>query len=193
VLPLPGASSVVTALSAAGDATGAERGFRFDGFLPAKGRERQARIEALAAQPLTTVLFEAPHRIEALVAALAAACPQRGVTLARELTKQFESFHTDAAAALPAWLAGDAHRARGEFVVVLHALDEADGDAADAEVDRLLAVLMRELPLRQAAALTAELSGRPRKQVYQAALDRRAAEPVGEDDEPSDDAAPGPG
>ena len=185
VLPLPGASSVVTALSAAGDATGAERGFRFDGFLPAKGRERQARLDALAAQPLTTVLFEAPHRIEALVAALASACPARPVTLARELTKQFESVHTDAASALPAWLAADPHRSRGEFVVVLHALAVADLDAGDAEVERLLGVLMRELPLRQAAALAAELSGRPRKQVYQAALDRRAA--PDEDDEGRED------
>lgn len=188
VFPLPGASSVVTALSAAGDARGAEQGFRFDGFLPAKGRERQARLEALAAQPATTVLFEAPHRIEALVTALALACPQRPVTLARELTKQFESFHTDAAAALPAWLAGDPHRARGEFVVVLHALATADADAGDAEVERLLAVLMRELPLRQAAALTAELCGRPRKAVYQAALDRRSAQGDDDTDEGDGDA-----
>ncbi len=168
VLPLPGASSVTVALSAAGDALGA--GFRFVGFLPAKAGERVARLRELAQRPETTVLFEAPHRIAALVAALAEQMPARPVTLCRELTKQFESIDTQPAAALPAWLAADANRARGEFVLVLHA-QPADGDAeAEAATDHLLRTLLAALPLKQAVALTAEASGAPRNALYQRAL-----------------------
>jgi 16S rRNA (cytidine1402-2'-O)-methyltransferase len=123
------------------------------------------------------VLFEAPHRIEALAAELAALAPTRRVTLARELTKQFESIVTDAAAALPAWLAGDANRARGEFVLVLHALPLAApaADALPAEALRVLDVLLAELPLKQAAALAASICGAPRKALYREALLRRGA------------------
>ena len=170
VLPLPGASSVVTALSAAGDVTGA--GFRFIGFLPAKGGDRAAALAQLATEPGTTVLFEAPHRIEALARALAEVCPDRRVTLCRELTKQFESIHTQTAATLPGWLAEDANRTRGEFVLVLHALPVAQSsdDALPPEAERLLKVLLAELPLKQAVALAAEASGVARNALYQRAL-----------------------
>jgi len=175
VVPLPGASSALAALSAAGDALGA--GFSFSGFLPAKGAERAAALACLLADRRTQVLFEAPHRIAALLAALAEAAPERSVTLCRELTKQFETIVTHSAAALPAWLAHDAHRERGEFVLVLHALPAppaADGDLAP-EVLRTLRVLLRELPLKQAVTLAAELSGAPRHALYQRALAERAA------------------
>jgi 16S rRNA (cytidine1402-2'-O)-methyltransferase len=170
VLPLPGASSVVTALSAAGDVAGS--GFRFIGFLPAKGGERSAALAQLAAESGTTVLFEAPHRIEALARALADACPARRVTVCRELTKQFESIHTHEAGELPAWLAEDANRTRGEFVLVLHAVPGASAsqDALPPEAERLLKVLLAELPLKQAVALAAEASGVARNALYQRAL-----------------------
>ncbi|MBQ0943230.1 16S rRNA (cytidine(1402)-2'-O)-methyltransferase [Ideonella sp. 4Y16] len=171
---LPGASAVVTALSAAGDGPlpGQTGGFVFAGFLPAKGRERGAALAALAAEPRSVVLFEAPHRIEALAQALAQACAARPVTLCRELTKQFEQVHTAAAEALPAWLAEEASRRRGEFVVVLHAqMPAAAADTGLAEpVRRQLQVLVRELPLKQAVALAVELSGLPRNQLYDEAL-----------------------
>jgi 16S rRNA (cytidine1402-2'-O)-methyltransferase len=179
VLPLPGASAALAGLSVAGDALAAAQGsgFRFAGFGPAKGAERRAWLVALAAEPASVVLFEAPHRIEALAAELAALAPTRRVTLARELTKQFESIVTDAAAALPAWLAGDANRARGEFVLVLHALPLAApaADALPAEALRVLDVLLAELPLKQAAALAASICGAPRKALYREALLRRGA------------------
>lgn len=173
VLPIPGASSAVAAVSAAGDALGA--GFVFSGFLPAKGSVRQAALQAAAASAATQVLFEAPHRIASLARDLAAAAPARRVTLCRELTKQFETIVTQPAADLPAWLAADPNRARGEFVLVLHALASpiADAQALPGEVQRLLGVLLRELPLKQAVALTAELSGAPRNALYDAALARR--------------------
>jgi 16S rRNA (cytidine1402-2'-O)-methyltransferase len=180
VVPVPGPSSALAALSVAGDAGPSAAGsagmpppagFRFVGFLPARGAERDAALEALAAEPATTVLFEAPHRISALADGLAARMPARRVTLARELTKQFETVHTAAAAALPAWLAEDANRLRGEFVVVLHAAPAAAAaDALPPAALHALRVLLRELPLRQAAALAAEIAGAPRKALYAQAL-----------------------
>lgn len=176
VLPIPGASSAVAALSAAGD-TGAQ-GFAFIGFLPGKGGERRSALLAAATTPGCQVLFEAPHRIEALADGLADAAPARRVTLCRELTKQFETIATMAAAELPGWLAADANRSRGEFVLVLHALPPPAAPAADSlppEAERLLGPLLRELPLKQAVALAAELSGAPRNAIYQRALALRQA------------------
>ena len=103
----------MTAFSAAGDTLA--QGFVFTGFLPAKGGDRRAAVQAAAAAASAQVLFEAPHRIESLAQALAEAAPQRRVTLCRELTKQFETIVTLPAAELPAWLAADANRLRGEF------------------------------------------------------------------------------
>ena len=170
VVPLPGASSALAAISAAGDALG--HGFHFHGFLPAKGAERAAALALVLAEATTQVLFEAPHRIEALATALAAAAPTRRVTLCRELTKQFETVAVMTAGELPAWLGADTQRLRGEFVLVLHALPLAVSSEAGlpAEAERLLAVLLRELPLKQAVALAAEISGAPRNALYTRAL-----------------------
>ncbi|MBQ0930162.1 16S rRNA (cytidine(1402)-2'-O)-methyltransferase [Ideonella alba] len=171
---LPGASAVVTALSAAGDGPlpGQTGSFVFAGFLPAKGRDRSARLRALADEPRSVVLFEAPHRIEALADELAQACGDRTLTLCRELTKQFEQVHTLVAAQAPAWLAEEASRRRGEFVVVLHAQAQpvVTDDAVPEAARRQLQVLMRELPLKQAVALAVELCGLPRNLLYDEAL-----------------------
>ena len=169
-IPVPGASSATTALSVAGDAQA--DGFVFVGFLPAKGAERGRAIAALAAAHAAQVLFEAPHRIEVLAAALGKACPQRVVTVCRELTKQFETVATLPAQDLPAWLAADPNRARGEFAVVLHALAgaDADADANDEDHDALLRPLLAALPLKQAVALAAEIGGAPRNVLYARAL-----------------------
>jgi len=171
VLPVPGASSAAAAVSVAGDTLG--HGFTFAGFLPAKGQERQAALAAALATGTTQVLFEAPHRIEALADALAAAAPQRRVTLCRELTKQFETVVTMAAGALPAWLAADANRRRGEFVLVVHAAPREAAVGLPAEAERTLDLLLAELPLKQAVALAAAISGAPRNALYDAALARR--------------------
>lgn len=175
-LPLPGASAVVTALSAAGDAQAAQAGhsgraFVFAGFLPAKGSERQAALQAALSEACSTVLFEAPHRIESLAEALAAQCPKRQITVARELTKQFEQFHTLACAELPAWLALDPQHRKGEFVLVLHAQPPAASEEGlPAATEHCLRVLLRDLPLKQAVALAAEICGAPRNALYQQAL-----------------------
>jgi 16S rRNA (cytidine1402-2'-O)-methyltransferase len=175
-LPIPGPSSVLAALCVAGDALAARAGFAFVGFVALRGKERADQLQRIAAAAPAQIVFEAPHRIESLLAELAGACPARKVTLCRELTKQFESVTTLEAAALPAWLAADANRARGEFALVLHALppERADDDAAQA-AERTLCVLLRELPLKQAVALAAELSGAPRNALYKRALALRDA------------------
>jgi 16S rRNA (cytidine1402-2'-O)-methyltransferase len=175
VVPIAGPSSALAALSVAGDAS--VRGFAFVGFLSARAGERAEQLRHIAGAAPTQILFEAPHRIAALLQALAAACPARRVTLCRELTKQFETVATLAAAELPAWLAADANRSRGEFVLVLHALEPATSDGeADGATERLLAILLRELPLKQAVSLAAELSGAPRNALYRRALELRGAQ-----------------
>jgi 16S rRNA (cytidine1402-2'-O)-methyltransferase len=172
-VPIPGASSTVAALSVAGDATGGP--FTFIGFLPSRSGERALALKDLAANPRTQVLFEAPHRIDALAVALAAACAARMLTVCRELTKQFETVHSLPANELPAWLAADANRSRGEFVLVVHALDAAAVDAAPLAHDATLRTLLAALPLKQAVALAAELTGAPRNALYDRALALKTA------------------
>lgn len=183
VMPLPGPSAATTLLSAAGDA--AAEGFEFHGFLAAKPAARARQLEVLAARRgPAQILFEAPHRIAALAAALAAGQPARRVTLGRELSKQFETIVTLAAAELPAWLAADPQRLRGEFALVLHAQpalpDGAEGLPPAAS--RLLEALLPCLPRRQAVDLAAELGGASRKAVYAEALRRGGGEPGPESD-----------
>jgi 16S rRNA (cytidine1402-2'-O)-methyltransferase len=167
-VPIPGASSAIAALSVAGDAQAA--GFTFVGFLPSRNAERTQALKALADQPDAQVLFEAPHRIEALVGALAQACPTREVTVCRELTKQFETVATMPASALPSWLAADPNRVRGEFVLVLHALAPRSATADETAHDALLKPLLAALPLKQAVAIAAEQCGAPRNALYARAL-----------------------
>ena len=171
VVPIAGPSSALAALSVAGDASAG--GFACVGFLSARAGERAEQLGRIAGAVPTQILFEAPHRIAALLQALAAACPARRITLCRELTKQFETVVTLRAAELPAWLAADANRSRGEFVLVLHALEPIAIDEAAAATERLLATLLRELPLKQAVSLAAELSGAPRNALYKRALELR--------------------
>lgn len=170
-IPIPGASSSVTALSVAGDATA--QGFRFVGFLPPKGEARAQALNQLgASDACSQILFEAPHRIADLAAELAARWPERSITLGRELTKQFETVRTLPCAELPAHLDSDAHAQRGEFVLVLHALAPAEStEGLPVEAEQTLVVLLEELPLKQAVALAARLSGVARNALYSRALE----------------------
>ena len=168
-LPLPGASSITTALSAAGAvAHSAEHGgFVFAGFLPVKNAERASVIaQQLAAEPRCVVLLEAPHRIGELAQALAV-LGTRPVTLARELTKQFEEITTQPAQALTAWLDASPQRSRGEFVVLLHPVPVAGNDG---ESLRVLRLLLAELPLKSAVRLAADITGASRNVLYDTAL-----------------------
>ena len=141
-------------------------GFVFAGFLPGKAGERDAAVQALASEPRTVVLLEAPHRMEALARALAV-LGARPVTVAREITKQFEDIATLACDGLAAWLAADPQRLRGEFAVVLHAM--ADAPQAD-DGPRVLQLLLKELPVKTAVKLAADITGGNRNALYEAAL-----------------------
>ncbi|GKS77107.1 16S rRNA (cytidine(1402)-2'-O)-methyltransferase [Acidovorax sp. SUPP950] len=165
-VPLPGASSVTSALSAAGAFAQGAEGFLFAGFLPTKSGERATAVQHLATETRCVVLLEAPHRIAELAQALAV-LGDRQVTLARELTKQFEEIATQPAHALSIWLAGGPQRSRGEFVVLLHPIQAAqdDGDGL-----RVLKLLMQELPLKTAVRLSAEITGSSRNALYESAL-----------------------
>lgn len=185
VVPIPGPSSALAALSVAGDTVG--EGFRMVGFLPAKGQERAAAVARCLADDATQVLFEAPHRIAALAAAFAeraeGADRERPLTICRELTKQFEAIDTVTLASWPAWLAADADRGRGEFALVLHARPAAAVDEASLPPLALttLRALLAELPLKQAVSLAAQISGAPRNALYDAALRLKAAPPADDD------------
>jgi 16S rRNA (cytidine1402-2'-O)-methyltransferase len=167
VVPLPGASSVTALLSACGTPSHDSSGFVFVGFLPSKATERGHAVDVLAHEPRTQVLLEAPHRIEALAAALGV-LGDRPVTVGRELTKQFEEIATMAAKDLTAWLEGNAQRTRGEFALVVHA--QAQERAVGADNDRLLNILMQELPLKTAVKVASEISGEAKNALYDRAL-----------------------
>ena len=169
-----GACSITTALSVAGLAAGDDQqaGFVFLGFLPSKRGERALAVAALAQQTQAIVLLEAPHRIEALAAALA-------VLGERPLTKQFEEITTLSAGTFGQWLGQEPNRCRGEFVIVLHPAAVPEDSAAQ---QRLLRLLLAELPLKTAVRLAAEISDAPRNTLYEAALALKnqgdSAEPV---------------
>ncbi|MEY3886057.1 MAG: Ribosomal small subunit methyltransferase [Pseudomonadota bacterium] len=170
VMPLPGASSVTTLLSAAG-MTG-EGGFVFIGFLSSKAAERQRAVETLQGESRAVVLLEAPHRIEALAQALSM-LGSRLITVGRELTKQFETVHTLEAQKLPAWFAEKADHVRGEFALVIHAIDKPNQDntdALDATSLRTLKLLLTELPLKTAVKLASDITGASKNVLYDTAL-----------------------
>jgi 16S rRNA (cytidine1402-2'-O)-methyltransferase len=169
VLPLPGASAVTTLISAAGLVAGGDdsSAFVFAGFLPSKAGERDTAVQALALEPRAVVLLEAPHRIEAVARALTVLGDRR-ITIGRELTKQFEEIVTLAASELPAWFTAGRDRTRGEFALALHPKAVAVDDGAEGE--RVLRLLLEELPVKTAVRLAAEISGAPRNALYDTAL-----------------------
>ncbi|MDP2811094.1 MAG: 16S rRNA (cytidine(1402)-2'-O)-methyltransferase [Rhodocyclaceae bacterium] len=170
VVPLPGPNAAVAALSAAGlpDAR-----FLFVGFLPSKVSARRTAIEKLADVEAALVFYEAPHRIEETVADLAAGLspertPNRTLVVARELTKLFEQIAVMPLAEGPDWLAADGNRRRGEFVLIVSGPSPREG--LDAEAERVLRLLLDELPVKQAAKLAAEITGAAKNDLYQRAL-----------------------
>lgn len=169
VVPVPGPSALITALSVAGLPT--DR-FVFEGFLPAKTAARRAHLQTLAGEPRTLIFYEASHRIQECLADLADVFGGgREAVVARELTKTFEQVHGGSLAELNDWLAADANRQRGEFVVLVAGAPPAEETEISAEARRVLEILRRELPVKQAAALAAEITGARKNALYQLALE----------------------
>lgn len=170
VVPVPGPSAVLAALSASGLPT--DR-FCYQGFLPRQPAARRRRLEALADLPATLVFLESAHRIDGALADLAEVLgEERPACLAREITKRHEEFINGTLGELAALVASDPDRRRGEFVVVVGPPPAEDGGAA-ADEARVLEVLLEELPLKQAVNLAARILGGSRNQLYRRALARR--------------------
>ena len=165
VMPLPGASSITTLISASG-CTG-DDGFVFIGFLPSKATERQRQLQLMALEPRAQVFLEAPHRIESVARDLQV-LGERTLTVGRELTKQFEDIVSMPAEAFHTWLKASSQRVKGEFALVLHPLAQQHDGMAEAQ--RILDLLLAELPVKTAVKLAADISGAPRNALYQLAL-----------------------
>ncbi|WP_332401833.1 16S rRNA (cytidine(1402)-2'-O)-methyltransferase [Vibrio metschnikovii] len=169
VVPLPGACAVITALSASG--LPSDR-FSFEGFLPAKSKGRKDKFLEIAKVERTCIFYESPHRInESLQDMLEILGPDRQVVLARELTKTFETIQGLPLGELIEWINQDENRKRGEMVLLIHGVRETSNQALPEEALRSLAILSKELPLKKAAALAAEIYNVKKNALYKWGLE----------------------
>jgi 16S rRNA (cytidine1402-2'-O)-methyltransferase len=179
VVPIPGASAVVAAVSASGEG---EAGFLFHGFLPAKAGERKRALAALYPLRYPIVLYESPHRIVESMADIAAVFGStREVVVCREITKKFETIKRLPLVDAVAWLESDSNQQRGEFVLVL---TKPNQDAANeakelgaATLERTLRILLAELPVKQAVAMAVQLTDEKKNTIYEMALKIRDESP----------------
>lgn len=166
VSPVPGPAALIAALSAAGVAPGK---FLFEGFAPARAEARRKRMAALAGAAHTLVFYEAPHRIKAFLADAATIFgPGREASIARELTKKFETIRNGTLGGLIDWMESDPDQGKGEFVVVIAGAGDEHADSA--ELTALLKVLLKSLSLKQAVQIATELSGAGRNEIYDLAV-----------------------
>ncbi len=167
VSPIPGSSALVAALSVSG--LPSDR-FVFEGFLPSRAAHRRERLEQLRDEPRTLVFYEAPHRALAALAAMVDVFgAEREAACAREITKLHETIRRATLGGLLDWTRQDPMQQKGEIVIIVHGADESAAiDEADAR--RMLAILLEELPLKQAAVLAAKLTGIGRNRLYELGL-----------------------
>jgi 16S rRNA (cytidine1402-2'-O)-methyltransferase len=168
VVPIPGASAVIAALSVSGLPT--DR-FRFEGFLPRKSAARRERLASLREDRATLVFYESSHRILEAIRDMAQTFgADRHAVVARELTKLHESVLSGPLGELVVRVAMDPNQQRGEFVLLVAGQDAAPEAYFGIGVRRCLEVLLAELPVKQAVGLAVRLTGHKRNQVYQQAL-----------------------
>ena len=170
VVPVVGASAVMGALSAAGVT---ESDFYFNGFLPPKSGERQKLLAKWAQADFPVVMFETPHRIEAALSDMAALFPERRLTLAREITKTFETFLSATVSEIQTALQADNDQIRGEMVLILHPARREKHDGLPEAAQHIMNILAAELPTKQAAELAAKITGESKKALYDLALTRK--------------------
>ncbi|KGJ95309.1 16S rRNA (cytidine(1402)-2'-O)-methyltransferase [Colwellia psychrerythraea] len=168
VSPIPGACAAISALSVAGLPT--DR-FSFEGFLPSKSGARQATLAALADESRTMVFYDAPRRaidtVQDIVTTLGG---ERYIVIARELTKTFETIHSDTAENLLAWLEQDANQLKGEMVLIIEGYKVAENEIS-AEVINTLKLLLAEMKPKKACAIAAEIYGVKKNALYEVALE----------------------
>ncbi|WP_250458561.1 16S rRNA (cytidine(1402)-2'-O)-methyltransferase [Microbulbifer litoralis] len=171
VVPIPGACAFVAALSAAG--LPSDR-FSFEGFLPAKAGAREKALRELAGDPRTLVFYEAPHRVADTLEAMAVAFGgDREAVIARELTKAFETMYLAPLDELTAWVRADSNQQRGEIVLLVRGAERRRDSALDGEAERVMKLLLAELPPRRAAALASEITGANKKALYNWSLEQK--------------------
>ncbi|MCP4409208.1 MAG: 16S rRNA (cytidine(1402)-2'-O)-methyltransferase [Gammaproteobacteria bacterium] len=168
VSPIPGACAAIAALSVSGLPT--DR-FVFEGFLPAKGAARRARLAALAEETRTLMFYESSHRItQSLQDMTACLGSERQAVVAREMTKTFETVKNAPLEMLCRWLNADLHQQRGEFVVLVEGAASPPDESSEINIKKILSVLLKELPLNSAVRLVVEITGEKKNRIYKLAL-----------------------
>lgn len=177
VIPIPGPSAVIAALMGSGVTTDENPAFVFAGFMPPKATARRQWLHDWCFLSAPVVMFESPHRLQAAVTDIADVCgPDRMLTFARELSKRFEQIETVAAGQAVDWLAADAHRLQGEFVLIVHQQAKVKQDEEGNPEDiRLADALLESLSVRDTARVLAKASGMSRDAAYKLALSRSKA------------------
>jgi len=168
VVPIPGACAAITALSASGLPTDK---FIFEGFLSTKSTARKQRLAKLITEPRTIIFYEAPHRVIKLIGELADIFGgDRLAVIARELTKKFETIYSAKLDEIKTWLLSDINQQKGEFVILLHGIEKKLGAEQAVDPLQILKTLLTELPVKQAASLTAKITGENKNKLYKIAL-----------------------
>ncbi|WP_444930031.1 16S rRNA (cytidine(1402)-2'-O)-methyltransferase [Microbulbifer sp. SSSA002] len=171
VSPIPGACAFVAALSAAGLPSDK---FSFEGFLPAKSGARERALQELAGDTRTLVFYEAPHRVADTLEAMAGAFGgDREAVIAREVSKAFETFQLMPLAELVEWVRADSNQQRGEIVLLVRGAQRSRDSELDGEAQRVMSLLLAELPPKKAAAIAAEITGVKKKILYNWSLEQK--------------------
>ncbi len=169
VVPIPGPCALIAALSVSGLPTDK---FCFEGFLPAKSKNRKNQLELLRQETRTIIFYETPHRIlESLEDMLQVFGGEREVVIARELTKMFETVYSATLSELVDWVRNDANQQRGEIVLMMKGAETVPAETGVISVDHILTILLADLPLKQAVELAGKMTGKRKNDIYQRALE----------------------
>jgi 16S rRNA (cytidine1402-2'-O)-methyltransferase len=167
VVPIPGSCALITALSASGLPSDK---FSFEGFLPTKAGAKRQVLESLKNTDHTVIFYESPRRLKATLHDMVEIFGlERLACLARELTKLHETIVTKPLSELVAWVESDSNQQRGECVLLVAGKTEKT-DPSDIEMERVLSLLLADLPIKKAAAITAQLLGTSKNKAYELAL-----------------------
>lgn len=167
VVPIPGACAAIAALSASGLPSDK---FSYEGFLPSKTKARQDYLTTLLDEPRTMIFYESTHRLlDTLQDMQTIWGGDKQIVLAKELTKTWETIVNFSIIDLINWLQEDSNRQKGEFVLIVEGNNKTD-DVIDTKAINTLKLLLKELPLKKAAAITAEIYGLKKNQLYQLGL-----------------------
>ena len=171
VVPVPGPCAFIAALSAAG--LPSDR-FSFEGFLPAKAGAREKVLRELAGDTRTLVFYEAPHRVADTLDAMAGIFGgEREAVIAREISKAFETIHLAPLEELAAWVRADSNQQRGEIVLLVRGAERRRDSELNPDAERIMKLLLAELPPKRAAALATEITGVNKKVLYNWSLEQK--------------------